>query len=312
MTKLRGMRSVFTGIGGLAAAAALTVLGLAAPAQAREPGVPPSMPPGATMGVPVAATPPEGLYFSSRSGFADFTLTDSSGNFAGADITLKDTAFQFLWVPGIKMFGGDYRALVTVPVLDIDQRLSAPLGSGRSSKLSFSGVEIRPLDISWQVAPGIFVATGFSVFTPGDWSASAPVNTGGNFWTFAPSVAVSYMRDGWNATLHAIYFTNTRNDTNDYKSGDELLVNATAMKDFGNFSLGPVGYYRRQLSADSNGGSAYGGTTAGKAEQLGLGLGLTKQIGKVSANVMYTRDVFHHNTLGGDHLWLNFTVPLGG
>ncbi len=297
----------------LAAGLCLIGLGLASPAMAREPGVPTSMPVGGTMGVPVGASPPPGLYLSSRTGFADFTLYDDNGDKVGVDLSVRDTAFQFIWVPGVKLWGGDYKALMTIPLLDIDQRLAAGLGGAHDSRFSFGQIEVRPLDVSWQVQPGIFVSTGVSVFAPtGSWSASKAVNTQGNFWTVAPSVGFSYLRDGWNASLHAIYFTNTRNNDNDYKSGDELVVNMTALKDFNGWSVGPVGYYRKQITNDDNDGSAYGGMTAGKAEQLALGLGFTHRFGPVELNVNYTKDIVHKNTVAGDRLWLNVTLPLGG
>lgn len=290
----------------------VALTGWASAALAREPGVPTAMPPGATMGVPIAASPPPGLYFSSRTGFADFSLYDQNGDRMGADVTVKDTALQFLWVPDVHLLGGQYKALVTVPVLNLDQTLSAPLGSGSADRLSFGQIEVHPIDLSWGIAPGIFVSTGFSVFAPtGSWSASKAVNTQGNFWTFAPNIGVSYLRDGWNLSANAIYFTNTRNDDNRYKSGDEFQLHLTAMKDFYGWSVGPVGYWRKQITEDDNNGTAFGGTVAGKAQQLALGLGISHSFGAVQANVMLTRDIIHENTLGGNRLWVNFTVPLG-
>lgn len=74
------------------AAVAAALLCLATGAGAHEPGVPTAVPSGASMGVPAGASPPPGLYFSSRTGFADFTLYDQNGDPAGAEVTVKDTA----------------------------------------------------------------------------------------------------------------------------------------------------------------------------------------------------------------------------
>ncbi|MGO4853046.1 transporter [Phaeovulum sp. W22_SRMD_FR3] len=294
------------------AAAGLTALCLAMPATAREPGVPPTIPPGATMGVPIAASPPPGLYFSLRSGYSDTTLRDGQGDAMGADVRIRDTALQFLWVPGTQFWGADYKAMVLLPILDIHQTLSAPMGSGSAGKTGLGNVEIRPVDLSWQIEPGIFVNAGFSIHAPtGYWSGTAPVSTAGHFWSLAPSVGFSYLRDGWNLSAHAIYFVNGRNRDNGYRSGNEINLNLTAMKGVGDWSLGPVAYWRKQVSGDDNGGTAYGGTRFGRAEQLALGLGVTRQIGKVSANLMLTDDVVAKNTLGGQRLWVNFTLPLG-
>ena len=294
------------------AALAAALIAGAQPALAREPGVPTAMPSGATMGVPIAASPPQGLYFSSRTGIADFALYDGNGDPMGADVSVVDTALQFLWVPDIQIMGAQYKALLTIPLLNIEQTLHAPLGSGSADRLSFGQIEVHPLDLSWQLAPGVFASAGFSIFAPtGGWDAAKPVNTQGNFWTFAPNIGFSYLRDGWNMSMNAIYFTNTRNPDNDYRSGDEVQVHLTAMKDFDGWSVGPVGYWRKQVTEDSNQGAAFGGGTFGKAEQLALGLGVSHAFGGVQANAMLTRDVVHKNALGGNRLWLNFTVPLG-
>jgi len=292
----------------LAIAAAMT----ATVAGAREPGVPPSVPPGNTLGLPIGASPPPGFYLNSLSSTNSLTLKDASGNSVGADVTLSDTAVQLMWVPGIKLFGGDYKAFILQPLLNIDQDSTfAPVASG--SKLGLGNTEIHPIDISWALGGGHFVSAGFSVFAPtGYWSASAPVNTAGNFWTFAPSLGYSYLNDGWNTSIHLQYFTNTRNKTSKYRSGNEVLVNVTAMKDLGGFSLGPIAYYRKQLQADSNGGTMYGGTVAGKAEQLALGLGYAGRVGAANVNVNLTHDVMAKNTLGGTSLHVNFSIPLGG
>jgi len=295
---------------GLLALAVAATTGSAA--LAREPGVPPSLPPGASMGVPVGATPPPGVYFSSRNGYADFELNNGSGDPLGADVTIKSTVAQFLWVPGNELFGGKYRALLTLPFINIDQTVTGMLPLGTGDKLSLSNVQVTPIDISWQLQPGIFMNAGLAVFLPqAGWSQTEPAHNGGNFWTFAPNAGFSYMRDGWNATLHALYLINTENKDNSYKSGNEFMLNATLMKNFDGISFGPVGYYRAQVTDDENNGTYLGGNTVGKARQLAVGLSVTKRIGKVDVNAMYTHDVYHYNTLGGDKFWLNFTVPLG-
>lgn len=284
-------------------------------ALAREAGAPTSVPAGNTIGVAVAASPPPGFYFSSRSGYWDAELSDGNGDFGGQENTLVDTAFQFIWVPGTKILGGDYKAFATIPLLYNDQTRSAPFPApmqGSESKLAFGNVEIHPLEVSWMIQPGIFVSTGFSIFAPtGQFSDTAEINSGANFWTFSPSIGYSYLRDGWNASVHAQYFTNTENKDTDYRSGDDVLVNATVMKDLGGWSMGPVAYYRKQVTSDTNNGTSYGGTIQGKAEQTGVGLSVSKRFGAVEANVSYTHDVHVRNTVGGDKFWVNFTMPIG-
>lgn len=280
-------------------------------ADAREPGVPPSVPPGNTTGVPIGANPPPGFYLNSLNGYSSLELKDANGDDVGLDVDIADTAVQLLWVPGFKLLGGDYRAFILQPLLHVDQNSSiGAIPSG--TEFALGNTHISPLGVSWAVAPGQFVSADLGFIAPtGKWNASDPVNTAGNFWTFAPSLGYSYLNNGWNASVHLQYFANTENKTNDYKSGDEVLVNVTALKNVGDFSIGPVAYYRKQLSSDRNDGTAFGGTTAGKSEQFAIGLGLTTNIGKTAMNMRLTHDIKAENTLGGTSLKVDFSVPLG-
>lgn len=290
---------------------------IAGAAAAREPGVLPTIPPGASMGVPIAAPAPfNGIAVSSRSAYASQKFYDNNGDETPTDITIRDTVLQFAIVPGNTLFGGQYRAFVSLPFIDIESDnipVATPGGvffaSGENT--GFSGLELRPIDIAWQTSPGVFVNAGLSFHTPGDWSATELVNPGQNFWSVAPSVGFSYLRDGWNASAHLIYFANLKNEDNDYTSGDEINLNLTAMKEIGNgWSLGAVGYLREQVTNDKNAGTAYGGLTQGKASQRAVGMSVTKQIGPINLNAMYTKDLSVRNSGGGDRFWFNAIIPL--
>jgi hypothetical protein len=183
------------------------------------------------------------------------------------------------------------------------------VGAGGSG---LGDIFLSPLNISWQLAPGIFVQSGLSFGLPtGSFSADgSKVSLGANVVTTSLDLGFSYLRDGWNASAHMFYFHSGRNDDTDYRSGDEILLNLTAMKDMGDFSLGAVGYWREQVTDDRNYGSAYGGTVAGRAQQVALGLGITRKFGPGELNVNILHDVKARNTLGGDALQLNYTMPL--
>jgi|GEM_PF-2643460 len=288
---------------------------MAGQVSAREPGVLPTIPPGASMGVPIAApAPANGIAVSSRSGLSFQSFYDDNGNKTPTEITIKDTVLQFAIVPGNTLFGGQYRAFISLPFVDVEgENLPAPppVFSFNDSNSGFGSIELRPIDISWQMAPGMFVNAGVSVLTPGDWDATKAVNPGQNFWTVSPSVGFSYLRDGWNASAHLSYFANFENKDNNYHSGDEVHLNLTAMKDIGNdWSFGAVGYIREQVTDDRNPDGAFFGQTSGRASNRGLGLSVTKQIGPISLNAMYTQDLSARNSGGGDRLWLNAIVPI--
>ncbi|MDH4414554.1 MAG: transporter [Rhizobium sp.] len=275
--------------------------------QAREPGTPTAMPTGATIGVPVGANPPPGLYYSNRN---DFLFADvySGDTKTPIEVDVRASAQQFHWVPGNTIFGGSYRAMFTVPVIWADQ---SAFGT-ETDEFGVGDIVVSPFNLSWMIAPGLFVQSGVTLTMPTGKFSTAPgaVNLGSNAFTGAVDVGVSYLANGWNLSAHANYFVHTKNPDTDYRSGDELIVNWTAMKDVGGFSIGPVGYLRQQVTDDRNEGSFYGRGISGKARQFGIGLGLTKNFGPVEANISYVHDFEVENTLGGDRVLVNFTVPL--
>lgn len=282
-------------------------------AQAREPGVLPAFPPGNSLGAPVGAQLPPGLYFSSRTGTGTVEGTDADGNKTGTEISVTDSAAQFLVVPGSIFLGGQYRAMATIPFSNVEvTNAPTPFGLASGSNRGMPSLDIRPVNLSWQISPGIFTSAGFIINTPGDWDPARIANNGQNFWSYGAEVGFSYMRDGWNATAHLQYLTNSANRDNDYKSGDELSLNVTAMKAIGDgsWSLGPVAYLKHQITDDSNPGGAYGGLVNGRSKQGGVGLSVSKRFGATEINAIYTQDLYSENAAEGNRLWLNVTMPL--
>lgn len=280
---------------------------------AREPGVLPTIPDGASIGVPIAApTPVDGFFFSSRSAISSHHYYDGNGDKTDTKIDLKDTVFQFALTPGNKVFGGQYRAFLSIPFIDIEsKKIATPFGLANASNSGLGSIEIRPMDISWELSKGIYMNAGLSAYTPGEWSASELVNPGQKFWSFSPSVGISYLRNGWNTSAHLLYFSNQENEDNDYQSGDETHLNLTAMKDIGEgLSVGAVGYFRKQIEDDKNPNGAYGGVLNGRASSSGVGLSITKQLGPINLNAMYTTNLETKNSGGGDRIWLNAIIPL--
>ena len=296
-----------------AAALTLAAAFAAGTAKAREPGVLPTIPPGASMGVPIAEPAPvNGLFVSSRSGVASMKLNDAQGDATPTRIRIRDTVLQFAFVPGLRLAGGQYRAFVSLPYLDVEvEQVLTPFGLANGRSGGMGNLEIRPLDVTWETSPGIHVSAGASLFRPGAWSATRLANAGSNFSAFAPSVGLSYLRDGWNASAHLVYFANRANRENGYRSGDETHLNLTAMKGIGGgLSLGAVGYSRNQVGDDRNPRGAYFGQVAGRASSWGAGLSATQQLGPVNLNLMLSRDIDARNTGGGSRVWFNVLLPI--
>lgn len=282
--------------------AALGTLAMANPATAREPGTPAAMPGAATVAVPVGANPPPGLYFSSRTETFSGDIYDANGDKLPVSLDVNASALQFHWIPGNQILGGTYRAMVLVPLVDVDVAGAKNSGVG--------DITISPVNVSWMLSPGVFVQTGLSFgVASGEYLGLGQANLGNNVSSTGLDVGFSYLKDGWNASIHANYFSYGKNDANGFQSGDEVLVNFTAMKAIqGDQSIGLVGYFRKQLQDDTLGGAVFAG--GNRSEALGLGVGYSKRFGPTELNVNFIQDVNAKNEAGGTKIQLNLFMPV--
>lgn len=286
----------------------------ASAAWAREPGISPNMPPGLTLGLPIAVNPPPGFYLMNRTAYASYTLRDNNGNDNGQKSRITSDSLQLNWVPGLKLLGGTYKAFIMVPLVDIDMtRTTTATGKlGSWHKSGMGNPKLQPLDLAWALGGGWFAGTGIGFYAPlGSYSKNADLNIAGNFWTFEPSLGLTYLNNGWHMSAHLAYNINTRNPDNQYKSGDQVFFNLTTTKAFGSWNVGPVAYYQKQLTSDSNNGglASYGGRTFASPEQTGAGAVVSTEWGKVRLFGMVTRDMVAHNTMAGNKIWFNVSIP---
>ncbi len=294
------------------AALFLSVISLCS--HAREPGIAPNMPPGLTLGVPIAVNPPPGWYLTNRMSYASYTLRDASGGYNGQDATIAAESMQLTWLPGTQLLGASYKAFVIVPLVNMDMtRTTTTTGKlGTWHVTGLANPKIQPLDLSWNLGHGWSAVSGLGFYAPlGYYSKNAPLSIGGNFWTLEPSAGITYLRDNWHFSAHLVYNTNTRNHDNEYRSGDQVFLNLTLTRAFGAWKLGPVAYYQEQITPDSNGGGrpTFGGQVFADPRQVGAGLLASTDWGKAKLTAFVTRDVQARNTMAGDKVWFNLSLP---
>ena len=293
-------------------AAALCVLGGTTKiASAAEPNSPFAFPAGASIGIPVGANPPPGHYLSFRSRFSRGDIVDNSGNAIPVSPDINGLFVGYSYVPNAKVLGASYRFSIGIPIASNSQ---TAFGFS-SSELGFGDLAISPVNLSWSLAPGVFVSAGLSFsiatgkFTPD--GVTMNLSSGKNSASLLGGF--SYLRDGWNLSAGAALTFYAENSDTQYKNGTELLVDFTALKAVNDsFSIGPVGFWRKQLSDDRNNGTVIlGGGTLERAEQIGLGVGFEKRWGPNALNVNLIGNVKTRNTYDAPVLTVNFTMPLG-
>lgn len=294
----------------LGAAAILCLLAI--DASAREPGIASLYPPGQTAGLPIALPSPHGAYLTSRTAYYNAAVVNNAGQATGRQYEIESESIALTWVPEGHILGGaTYKASISVPFAYATQYRSAPLPTAMQGTVSAFGMgnpRVQLADLAWSLGDGFYASTGFTFYAPlGRYGVSDPVDVGANFWTFEPSLGFTYFKDGWNASLQALYHINTENPANRYFSGDQLFLNATLTKNIEGFDFGPISSYQKQVSGDYNAGgrTTYGGLTAQPSEQFALGGSLGHRLGSVYLQLMYTHDITASNATRGDKVWFN-------
>lgn len=297
---------------GLALAPALA----AGMAQAREPGAGNVYAPGSSIGIPSGTNVPPGLWLEDTSSISEVQATSpGTGDANSTKITALATAPRLLWTTPWTFLGASEMAFVVVPMIHLNvSNMPAPNPAGTYSRTAFGNPGIEPISLSWTLAPGLFADLGFAVYFPiGQYSKGAQVNVGDNFWTFQPEASVSYLGGGYNLTAHLLYHINTKNTATDYTSGNQLFLDLTAAKTFGKWTAGVVGFYDKQVTADSNAGTSYGpvGSTFGEPGQFAPGLLLGYNFGPVVFTAYFTHTVVANDGgTSGTNVYARVFLPL--
>ena len=302
----------------LAFGVAALALFVAAGADAREPGAGNAYPAGTSLGLPVGSNPPPGLWLENMLGY--YSATATSGPNLPTNRTHVDViadAPRFLWTMPGSFLGASEMAFVVLPVVDLSlSNLPPPNPSGSFSRTAIGNPGIAPINLAWNIAPATFAMLALGASVPiGQYGKNSVVNIGNNFWTIQPEAALSYMGDGWDLTAHLVYNINTKNNTTNYRSGDQLFLDLTATKTIGRWEVGPVGYYDKQLTADRNDGGFYGPAgampTFGHPEQFAIGALLGYDFGPVKMQGYLTHEVIaNESAVSGTRVWSRLFLPL--
>lgn len=276
---------------------ALASLMITSTAEAREPGVGPSFPAGLTIGIPTGALPPPGTYVLQRFNYSSGNIVDGDGNDIGVSVDAKVASTQINFSTDWELFGGRYMTFIAFPYM-VDLDVSTPGGSTSSSGL------LNPMWkhlLSWNHENGWYTSAGLGIYLPiGDDDVAPQFD-----YILEPEFAVSYLSKDWQFTGQAVFNINGENSDTAYKSGNEMFLNATAVRNFGKFSIGPTAYYTTQLTSDRNNGSNYGGVAAGDAEAFALGLHASYNFGPFVGRLNYTNTVKARNTVDEENLWVH-------
>jgi hypothetical protein len=295
------------------------------PAAALEPGQAPQTKPGIALGL-AAVPPPPGLYLVNHNFHYDFRLAGPGVDTAPSPPRGRTSVIDvgFLWVPGWTFLGATYAAYVSFPF--VAQSIDASPSAGFAG-VSFEGIHntfIGPLRLQWSLGNGFFIQSGFGVYVPTG-TIRGPLgnsNTGADYFTIQPHLALSYVTAEWNLTSYMYYEHNTKNARSGYTSGDILHVDLTATRQYGAWTLGPVAYYVRQTTSDRSSATTdaalsaalpgLGGITgfnAGKFEHFAVGGLVGYNFGRFLLTVIATNEIVGRSFGGYSGTPMLSTIP---
>ncbi len=282
MTRLRNLA-----LGGLAA---LAITGVASQALAAEPGNFENRLTGASIGIPLGAAPPPGIYTGLETAYLGMVGNGgwTTGNFfIGGRVTLPAIAqaVPLLWVPGWNFLGATYSASVVQAFYEAANcgniGCNGPLGLNQNnntigSAFMFANTTWTPISLSWNLGQGWFVSASFTFMAPDgtkDVSAANPdaVQPNPDYWTFEPGFAIAYLANNWAISANFFYDINTSSQglcclfDSTYTTGNLFYGDLAALYKFGKWSIGPVASFEVQTTADTTTSWGPGGCTAANA-----------------------------------------------
>jgi hypothetical protein len=213
------------------------------------------------------------------------------------------------------VLGAHYSAGAFLPYvwMDVSADLNTALGTVRrkDSASGLGDMTLIPVMLAWKSESWQYNAL-LPVYAPtGQYQAGRLANPGLNYWTFDPTVGVSYNneKNGFNAALYAGIGLNTKNNATGYESGSMLHLDGSVQQLLplgpGFLGVGAEAFYLEQVTGDSGGGGRLGDF---KGRTMGIGPVLTYILphGKNTfvAELRWLPETNVRNRLEGDYIWL--------
>lgn len=249
--------------------AACAIGGMASAALADVPGSFDNHLFGASIGLPLGAQPPPGLY----SGLEQMYAPGGSagvGAAGNARVGAMVAAVPVVWATGWHFLGASYAVVVVQGVYDVGACAAGVNGPGcitiagvsspgqfTAYNVDLANTGIQPIALSWNLGQGWFVSSGFTFVVPdgSKWAGTSVPD----YWTFEFPLAISYLANNWVTSLNMYYDINTASrgtccggaGTNGYTGGNQFFADLTLLYKIGKWEIGPVAYLQQQVTNDS-------------------------------------------------------------
>lgn len=272
--------------------------------------------------------PPPGVYLQNDVYFYS-AKADVSRSFplngqivAGIEADVGLEMPTILWSTPISVLNGNLALSVTPvvggPSLDFDALLSGPLGNTVAVNLHDSiftyGDPVLSAMVGWHRGNFHWLAAVAVNVPIGDYRENALANVAFNRWAADILGALTWLdpKIGLDLSVAAGVTFNGTNDVTQYHTGDEFHVEWSAEQHLSKqLSIGFVGYYYHQLTADSGSGAVLG-PFKGRTLALGGTLAFNFEVDRTpwSLRLKAFKDLEVKNRLEGTAAFLTLSVPL--
>ena len=136
---------------------------------------------------------------------------------------------QYVWDATLLGAGAESALVLPFPSINLEKQVASSLPDTSGSRFGMTDPLLVPLRLAWKGQDRQSVR-GLEIVAPlGAYDVNAKVNTGRNYWQFAPAYALTYRPS--DATVFGFklrYGINTQNHATDYRSGNEFTAEYSA------------------------------------------------------------------------------------
>jgi hypothetical protein len=272
-------------------------------------------------------------YFSFYDGNASASKQLPFGGFivagtVGIDATAYADTVVGLYQTPLKLLGGYYAVGVAIPYvwMKVEAKgtvqLTKTLGpytiniirtsTVRDTANGIGDITLYPFMFGWTALKGdLKYDVRLGIYAPtGDYDTGKLANVGKNYWTFEPTVSLSYISSkiGLELSAFAGVDFNTKNHETDYQTGTQFHLDITAAEHLpllgGIIGIGANGFYYQQITGDGGSG-AFLGDFKGRTVGIGPVLSYATKIWKkdLVAEVKWLPEIDVKNRIKGDYVW---------
>ncbi len=304
---------------------------------------------GADEGLAAGALPPPGLYFINDFYWTgNWNLYNASGNAtAGAKLMGFVDVPILLWNPGLcPILGATYSAAIAQPFDSTAFKVNALAGStsalgttqsGNGNQWGAYNTVLVPFILSWEIPCDLHVSASLAVglndgttstgnsyadleathFAADKLTSKDQTNiyawSSNNNYTFTPTIGISWLYGGWNASVELMYTFWTKDTDIDYQNGDQLAIDYTLTYTCGKWTFGLGAETENQIYNDKgvSGAGIYQTLYGTENRNVTAGPIIGYNFGPCSLLFTYNFAISTTSDVGGDWAMMRLVVPLG-